>query len=81
VVELEEVLLALLRRERRVPAGQLPEAPGEGYVLGGAEGLVAEEQDLVLQQGPPDSGDSCVVDVGKVGTLHLGADNGRQGMN
>ena len=59
-----------------MPTGQLPEAAGEGNLFVRAEGLVAEEQHLVLKQRRPDGGDTGVVDVGEVGTFYLGADNG-----
>ena len=54
---------------------EIPEPAGEANVLGGRDGLVAEHQDLVVEQRPPDLGDHP---VGKLGPQVHPADLGAQ---
>ena len=58
---------------------ELPEAAGEGHVLVAAEGLVAEEQHLVVGEGAGQVGDDLVVEVGgQVDVADLAAEGGAE---
>ena len=53
---------------------QRPEPPSEGHLVFRAEGLVPEEDDLMLDQGGADLGDHAIGQVsGQVGAGNLGA--------
>ena len=58
--ELRQLVVAL---EERVHL-EVAEPPGEGDVLRGGEVLVAEEDDLVVEQGLADLGDDLVGQLG-----------------
>ena len=63
-------------RDERVDL-EFPEPTGEGHVALGGERLVAEEQDLVGEQGLAQLVDDGVVEIGgEVEAVHLGAEGG-----